>query len=64
VPESWRILYRKDEQWEPVVSLEPYGLEKDTYNNVTFEPVQTDLLRLEAQLPEGYASGIHEWIVE
>ena len=64
VPESWRILYRNGDQWDPVANREPYGVGKDAYNKVTFDPVCTDAMRLEAQLPEGYSSGIHEWIVE
>ena len=35
-----------------------------TYNTVLFEPVTTNALKLEVQLPVEYASGVHEWVVE
>jgi len=63
VPVSWRALYRKNGEWIPVVNKGSYGVEKDTYNRVTFEPIQTTGLRLEIQLQEKFSAGIHEWKV-
>ena len=41
----------------------PYGLEKDRYNRVAFEPVTTDGLRLEVVLPPEWSAGVQEWKV-
>jgi DUF1680 family protein len=64
VPLSWRILYKKDNEWVPVTNTTPYEIAKDKYNSVQFEPVKTTALKLEIQLPVENASGIHEWIVK
>jgi len=64
VPQSWRVLYREGEVWKPVPNPIGYGLEKDTYNVATFDPVETDALRLEVQLQPGCSAGILRWHVE
>lgn len=64
VPEAWRVLYRKDNAWSPVRETSSYGVQKDTFNRVTFEPVETDGLRLEVQLQPDFSAGILEWKVE
>jgi hypothetical protein len=38
-----------------------YGTAKDRFNETTFEPVETDALRIEVQLRAGYSGGILEW---
>jgi hypothetical protein len=38
-------------------------LEKDKFNNVKFDPVQTSSLRLEVQLQPDFSGGILEWQV-
>lgn len=63
VPESWQILYRQGGQWVPVNAHQPYGTAKDQYNEVTFDPITTDGLRLKIQLQPGYSAGILEWKV-
>ncbi len=63
VPASWQILYRSGSTWKPVANIDPYGVEKDTFNLVRFQPLRTTALRLEIQLPEKFAAGIHEWRV-
>ena len=64
VPASWQVLYKSGEEWRRVQNLEPYGLEKDTYNVIRFRPVRTQALRLEIQLQPGFSAGIHEWKVK
>jgi hypothetical protein len=64
VPASWRVLYRIGDDWLPVESLNPYGVEKDVYNRVTFRPVLTRGLRLEIQLQKDFSAGVQEWKVE
>ncbi len=62
-PQSWRLLYRDGEDWKEVRGASSYGVALDRYNEVTFEPVSTPALRLEAQLQAGETSGILEWRV-
>jgi hypothetical protein len=63
VPASWRVLYKDGEEWKPVANAGPYGVEKDRYNTVAFEPVTTSGLRLEVVLPPEWSAGIQEWKV-
>ncbi len=64
VPKSWRILYKDGEQWKPVENVEPYGVEKDRYNRVSFKPVETGALRLEVMLQPAWSAGVQEWKVK
>ena len=64
VPQSWRILYRDGEAWKPVENGEPYAVERDRYNKVTFKPVTTSGLRLEIVGQPGWSVGIQEWRVK
>jgi hypothetical protein len=61
VPTSWRVLYKDGEEWKPVETPGPYGVEKDRYNKVAFKPVTTSGLRLEVVLPPEWSAGIQEW---
>ncbi|MBN1359742.1 MAG: glycoside hydrolase family 127 protein [Sedimentisphaerales bacterium] len=63
LPQSWRLLYRDDGQWRSVKAKTGYGVEKDRFNEVSFELIETASLRLEAQLQPGYSGGILEWTV-
>jgi DUF1680 family protein len=64
LPRSWQLFYRQNGEWRPVPGASGYGCEGDKYNRTTFDPVETDGLRVEVQLPENFSSGIHEWRVE
>jgi DUF1680 family protein len=61
VPKSWRVLYRDGAEWKPVENAEPYSVEKDRYNRVTFKPVTTGGLRLEVTSQTTWSAGIQEW---
>jgi uncharacterized protein len=50
LPASWRLLYKDGNQWKPVATSDPYTVEKDRFNKVSFQPVNTSGLRLEVQL--------------
>jgi DUF1680 family protein len=63
VPASWRVLYKDGDEWKPVETAGPYGVEKDAYNDVVFKPVTTSGLRLEVVLPREWSAGIQEWKV-
>lgn len=64
VPASWRILYRDGETWKPVESASKYGVERDTYNKVSFHPVTTTALRVEVTMQASYSAGIQRWRVK
>jgi DUF1680 family protein len=64
VPKSWALFYRDNGEWKPVGNPSDFGCATDKYNRTAFEPVETDALRLEVQLPERFSAGIHEWRVE
>jgi len=63
VPQGWRVLYRRGDEWRPVETRDPYGLARDAYNTVRFTPVRTTALRLEVVLPADFSAGIQEWKV-
>ncbi len=64
VPERWRLLARRDGAWVPVAATGDFGVAKDQYNAVSFTPVATDGLRIEAKLRPGFSGGILEWKVK
>jgi len=49
LPASWRVLYEDGGQWKPVAARDAYGVEKDVFNRVTFDPVKTRGIRLEVE---------------
>jgi len=61
VPQSWRVLVRKGKQWVPVSDGSGYGVERDRFNAATFAPVETDAVRLEVQLRDGFSGGVLRW---
>ena len=60
VPASWRVLWQDGKKWTPVKASGEPGCAKDTFNRVTFEPVTTKALRIEARLQERFSGGILE----
>ena len=64
LPVSWQLSWNRAGTWVPVEATADYPLRKDTFNRVTFKPVPTMEIRLEAQLPEDASSGILEWRVD
>lgn len=64
VPASWRLEYKDAKgNWKPVETNDPFGVELDQYNTVSFKPVKTSAIRLLAKLQEGESAGILEWKV-
>lgn len=61
VPRSWRLLSKDGDAWKPVEETSAYGTQRNQYNRLTFAPVTTTGLRLEAQLQDGFSGGILEW---
>lgn len=64
VPKSWRLLYKKDDEFKEVENHDEYTVAIDKFNRVTFKPVKTSALRLELELYEDFLGGIHEWRVQ
>jgi uncharacterized protein len=64
IPSGWKLLYRKQDQWIPVVNKTPYAVNKDAWSEVNFEAVETDALRLEITLPKEHSAGMFEWSVK
>ncbi len=64
LPRSWHLTYRDGDQWKPVESTEPYGVEKDRYNTTSFKPVTTNAVRFEIELPQDFSAGVHELSVK
>ncbi|MBN2214863.1 MAG: glycoside hydrolase family 127 protein [Bacteroidales bacterium] len=63
VPEKWELLYKSGDTWNPVSPLVPYQVTKDAWDEIEFEPVITDGLRLRIKLQKSFSGGIHEWVV-
>jgi uncharacterized protein len=49
LPSSWRVTYKAGGEWRPVVHRGTYGVAKDTFNRVEFDPVTTTAVRLEVE---------------
>jgi hypothetical protein len=64
VPASWRVLYRDGDHWRRVEATDSYDTRTNRFNRVTFEPVTTTAVRIEARLEEGFSAGVLEWVVE
>ncbi|MGQ9732744.1 MAG: beta-L-arabinofuranosidase domain-containing protein [Candidatus Zipacnadales bacterium] len=63
VPAYWSLLYREGEDWKSVTGAKEYGVEKDTFNKVTFDPVVTNELKIVVHLQPNFSGGILEWRV-
>jgi len=64
VPQSWKLFYRVGEAWKPVENASELGMKLDTFNRVTFKPVECNGLKIEVQLQPEFSGGILEWKVE
>jgi hypothetical protein len=64
LPKSWTLSYRSGDKWLPVKTADAFGIEKDRYNTVKFESVETSGLRLDIQLQENFSGGVLEWKCE
>jgi hypothetical protein len=62
VPENWNLEYKTgDGNWKAVETSDEYGTVLDQYNTVSFKPINTKAIRLNAMQQEGYSAGILEW---
>ena len=49
LPESWRIVYKSGERWEPVAARGAYGVNANRFNRIDFDPVVTRAVRIEVE---------------
>jgi len=63
LPRSWSLKAKVKGEWRNVPNPGGYGVMKDVYNRTTFDPIEAEGLRLEVQLQDKWAAGIHEWRV-
>ena len=63
-PQAWHLLYRRGNQWIPVKAGSISGAAKDRFNELEFEPVKTDALRIEVRLHENFSGVILEWTIQ
>jgi hypothetical protein len=61
IPKSWRVQVRAGEEWVNVKTKGEFSVEKDRFNQVTFEPVTTTAVRIEVDLQPDFSGGILEW---
>jgi hypothetical protein len=64
VPAAWRVLYKDGESWKPVGNAGSWGVLKNAYNQVKFQPVKTAALRLEVTMQGEWSAGVQEWKVQ
>ena len=65
LPESWKVLYRDAAgQFKPVEASTPYGLRKDAFNKVNFDPVTTNAIKIEITLQKEWSAGVQEVMIE
>jgi hypothetical protein len=64
LPQSWRVLYRDFDGFKPVKNAADYGVEKDAFNKVAFEPVRTDTIKIEITLQKDWSAGVQEVVIE
>jgi hypothetical protein len=63
IPDSWEIFYKSGEGWIPVKAKAEYSITKDGWDEIEFESVTTNALKLQVQLSKEFSSGIYEWEV-
>ena len=63
LPKSWRVLYEQGGEFKPVSGAGAFGVEKDKFNKVSFDAVETRSVRIEVELQPDASGGILEWRV-
>ncbi len=60
-PASWTVEYETDGELRCVSASGEGGVALDTFNELSFEAIETTRLRLSVQLRDGFSGGILEW---
>ncbi len=50
--------------FQPVSTTDSYGTQKDAFNTVTFDAVETDAIKIEIVLDEKWSAGVQEVVIE
>jgi len=64
LPASWRLLYRDGTDWKEAAEPSVLPAAADKWNSLSFRPVDTAALRIEAQLQPGFSAGLLCWRVK
>jgi hypothetical protein len=64
IPAAWKVEYKDGDTWTEVEHKGYYQITKDDWDLVEFEPVSAEAVRLVISLPEEYATGLYEVIIE
>ncbi|MBL8761074.1 MAG: glycoside hydrolase family 127 protein [Phycisphaerae bacterium] len=59
-PKSAKVMVRVGGKWVEPQTLGPLGVAKDSFNQVTFEAVKAEGVRVEVELREGFSGGVLE----
>lgn len=64
LPKSYRLLYRRNAIWQPVkLWSNAFEVAKDKWIELSFDPVETDAMRIEVEMQPGWSAGVLEWQV-
>ncbi len=64
VPQSWRLLTKSGDTFLPVATSGTFGVARNAWNTVKFQPVRSAVLRLEILAQKDWSVGVHEWKVK
>lgn len=64
IPAAWEVQYKNGDQWKAVEAEGEYKVDKDAWNSIRFKTVTTKALRIMIDLPEEYATGLYEVVIE
>lgn len=64
IPASWEVQYKVGDEWKPVPATGEYKVTKDDWDSIHFQRVNTNAIRLMIHLPEEFATGVHEVVIE
>ncbi len=64
IPAAWEVQYKSGDDWKPVNAKGDYPITKDAWDQIEFEAVKTNGLRLVIQLPKEHATGLYEVVIE
>ncbi|MCK9208638.1 MAG: glycoside hydrolase family 127 protein, partial [Salinivirgaceae bacterium] len=64
IPVAWELQYLENGKWKPVKAQGTYKITKDAWDEISFDPITTQALKLRVKLSEKFSTGIHEWEVK
>jgi DUF1680 family protein len=64
LPANWTVQWWDGKAWKPVKSSSGYETKADAFSQVSFEPVETNRIRLRIEVDERATAGIYEWRVQ